>query len=98
MLAATFTTISESIADCKSEREKRLLRSPRTTKNAEITPEENSKTRDAETQCSQLLKTIDKTQQTEHILSMRENEQIAPLLEKYSELLMKKFNERINQN
>ncbi len=98
MLAATFTTINESITECKSEREQRLVRSPRASKNIETNSEEHTQTRDAATQHSETkhTETKDTSQQTEYVYTTKENEQITPLLEKYSELLLKKFEEKMN--
>ena len=98
MLAATFTTIHENITDWKSERERRNVRSPRASKNTETNSEKHAKTRDAETQHSQRehAETKDISQQTEHVFTTNENEQITPLLEKYSELLLKKFEDKMN--
>jgi nitrous oxide reductase len=98
MLAATFTTIHESITEWKNERERRSVRSPRAAKNTETNSEEHAKTRNAETQISEHehVETKDNSQQTEHVFSRNENDQITPLLEKYSELLVKKFEDKMN--
>ncbi|CAB4010948.1 Hypothetical predicted protein [Paramuricea clavata] len=93
MLAATFTTIHESISECKNERERRLVRSPRASKNTETNSEEHAETQHALTKHTE---TKDSSQQTEHVFTTNENGQITPLLEKYSELLLKKFEEKMN--
>ncbi|CAB3993000.1 Hypothetical predicted protein, partial [Paramuricea clavata] len=93
MLAATFTTIHESISECKNERERRLVRSPRASKNTETNSEEHAETQHSLTKHTE---TKDSSQQTEHVFTTNENGQITPLLEKYSELLLKKFEEKMN--
>ena len=100
MLAATFTTIHESITECKNEREQRLVRSPKPPRNTEMKSEEKAELQNAESERSKtkLIETKDASQQTEHVLTTSEHEQVTPLLEKYSELLLKKFEEKIDKN
>lgn len=100
MLAATFTTIHESITECKNEREQRLVRSSKSPRNTEMNSDQHAETQNAESQRSKTerIETQDASQQTEHVLTTGEKEQVTPLLEKYSELLLKKFEEKINKN
>ena len=96
MLSATFTTIQDSITECKKERERR---SPRASRYTESNSEEQPKTQNVETQHPEYpQETKNSSQQTEHVFSSKESEEISPLLEKYSELLLKKFEEKINYN
>lgn len=97
MLAATFTTIHESITECKNERERKQVRSPRASRILEPNEEHTGIERGSQTEV-QKPETKDGFQQTEYILTSRENEQIAPLLDKYSELLLKKFEAKISNN
>ena len=94
MLAATFTTIQDSITECKKERERR---SPRASRYTESNSEKQQRTHNVETP-EYPQETKNSSQQTEHVFSSKTSEEISPLLEKYSELLLKKFEEKINYN
>lgn len=86
MLSATFSTIQETVIDCKRDRGQRT-RSPR----AKLSPQNH------EQFTSQSKQTKDASQQTEDNFSYSEH-QMVPLLERYSKLLLEKIDHKINQS
>lgn len=89
MLSATFSTIQESIIDCKRDREHKT-RSPRARMSEQRSSTELAKSPNKETR--------EVSQQTEHTFSYAEQEKMLPLLEKYSELLLEKLDRKINDS